>query len=127
MTAQELLSQLRAKGVEIKTSGQDRLVIDAPKGTINEELRAALSAHKADLLAILKHEQATAQKAPAANERIAPPVIAVQPTLAGQPAPAPAMTKPLTSEDIEIAASTAEEIAQLETELMRLRTEEEGR
>src|SRR4051812_27478302 len=122
MTAQELLSQLRAKGVEIKTSGQDRLVIDAPKGTINEELRAALSAHKADLLAILKHEQATAQKAPAANERIAPPpAIAVQPTLAGQPAPAPAMAKPLTSEDIGIAASTAEEIAQLETELMRLR------
>jgi len=40
MTAHELLSQLRARGVEVKTSGDDRLVIDAPRGTVNEELRA---------------------------------------------------------------------------------------
>ena len=48
MTAHDLLLQLREKGVEIKTSGDDRLVIDAPKGTITEELRSALSAHKAE-------------------------------------------------------------------------------
>ena len=56
MTAHELLSQLRAKGVELKTSGGDRLVIDAPKGTVTEDLRAALSAHKAELLQILNAE-----------------------------------------------------------------------
>src|SRR6266403_566087 len=57
MTAQELLSQLREKGVEVRTSGDDRLVIDAPKGTITEDLRSALSAHKTELLQILKAEQ----------------------------------------------------------------------
>src|ERR1051325_5247936 len=57
MTAQELLTELRTKGVEIKASSEDRLVIDAPKGTITEELRAALSGNKADLLTILKAEQ----------------------------------------------------------------------
>jgi hypothetical protein len=54
MTAHDLLSQLREKGVEVKTSGDDRLVIDAPKGTITEDLRKALAAHKADLIQILK-------------------------------------------------------------------------
>ena len=34
MTAHELLTELRSKGVEIKASSEDRLVIDAPKGTI---------------------------------------------------------------------------------------------
>jgi hypothetical protein len=34
MTPQELLSHLRARGVEVKTSGGDRLVIDAPRGTV---------------------------------------------------------------------------------------------
>src|SRR2546430_6434758 len=57
MTAHELLTELRTKGVEIKASSEDRLVIDAPKGTITEELRAALSGNKADLLTILKAEQ----------------------------------------------------------------------
>src|SRR2546430_17010925 len=57
MTAHELLTELRTKGVEIKASSEDRLVIDAPKGTITEELRAALSGSKADLLTILKAEQ----------------------------------------------------------------------
>src|SRR5213075_80167 len=56
MTAHELLTELRTKGVEIKASSEDRLVIDAPKGTITEELRAALSGSKADLLTILKAE-----------------------------------------------------------------------
>ena len=57
MTAHELLTELRSKGVEIKASSEDRLVIDAPKGTITEELRAALTGNKADLLTILKAEQ----------------------------------------------------------------------
>ena len=43
MTAHDLLSELRAKGVDIKTSGDDRLVIDAPRGTVTDDLRTALS------------------------------------------------------------------------------------
>ena len=58
MTAHELLSQLREKGVEVKRKpATSRPVIDAPKGTVTEELRTALSAHKAELLQILKAEQ----------------------------------------------------------------------
>ena len=72
MTAHDLLSQLREKGVEVKTSGDDRLVIDAPKGTITEDLRSALAAHKAELLQILKGEQA-------GNESVAPVSEAPQP------------------------------------------------
>ena len=52
MTARELITELRDKGVEVKSSG-DRLLIDAPKGTITPELRVALSEHKAELLRIL--------------------------------------------------------------------------
>jgi hypothetical protein len=102
MTAHELLTQLREKGVEVKTSGDDRLVIDAPRGTITEELRGALSAHKGELLQILKAEQ-TAAVAPAAIEQpetvvrapqIESPVAEVAPAvpevaaIATEPAPA---------------------------------------
>ena len=52
MSARELLVQLREKGVEVKANG-DRLVIDAPRGTITPDLREALSANKAELLQIL--------------------------------------------------------------------------
>lgn len=120
MTAHELLSQLREKGVEVKTSGEDRLVIDAPKGTITEELRSALSARKAELLQILKTEQARNESDVAARGIVAPPSarsISQQPRAKVAPA----------DEDALVAASTAEEITQLQTELMRLRTEEEAR
>src|SRR5207248_3668280 len=103
MTAHELLSQLRARGVEVKTSGDDRLVIDAPRGTVNEELRAALSANKAGLLQILKSENIQAET-PSAEPT--PPEPAHSPVLE---APAP----PRHVED-QIAASTAEEIGQLQ-------------
>src|SRR5690349_16455341 len=63
MTAHDLLSQLRAKGVDIKTSGHDRLVIDAPRGTVTQELRTALSANKAALIQLLKDEETSAQSA----------------------------------------------------------------
>src|SRR6059058_2928973 len=101
MTAHELLSQLRARGVQVKTSGDDRLVIDAPRGTVNEELRAALAANKAELLQILKNESTEAE-APArvAAERTSAPVV-------GAPA------RPSHVDD-QIAASTAEEIGQLQ-------------
>src|SRR5207302_314544 len=68
MTAQNLLSQLREKGVELKTSDGDRLVIDAPKGTITDELRDALKTHKSELLQILKSENAPKPRAMTATE-----------------------------------------------------------
>ena len=139
MTAHDLLSQLREKGVEVKTSGDDRLVIDAPKGTITEDLRSALAAHKAELMQILKAEQTgnrssaavsaapelqptATEMAPTASEPVSP-----APELAPAAFEAPAMTSATQDEDAAVAASTAEEITQLEAELMRLRTEEEGR
>ena len=75
MTARNLLSELREKGVEVKTSGDDRLVIDAPKGAITPELRSALAANKVELLEILKSEQqppASVAPKPVAPAPIAP-------------------------------------------------------
>src|SRR2546427_6745939 len=118
MTAHELLSQLRAKGVQVKTSGDNRLVIDAPRGTVNEELRSALSANKAELLQILGHEN-TEAKAPAIAE-----TVAAQPKSSSPVAAPPAIPS---HADDQIAASTAEEIRQLQAELTRLRIDEEGR
>ena len=86
MTAHELLTQLRAKGVELKTSGDDRLVIDAPKGTVTEELRSALAAHKIELLEILKSNQ----------PEIEPPVVSQ-----------PAATQPVISQPAEVAPTSA--------------------
>jgi len=153
MTAHELLTQLREKGVEVKTSGDDRLVIDAPKGTITEELRAALSANKAELLQMLKAEQtARAQAAtdevaestptapqtvtsapgiPVAAPEFAPIAPEVLASLFDHHAPAapeaPVPTPGAVDADAAVAASTAHEMTQLEAELMRLRTEEEAR
>jgi hypothetical protein len=154
MTAHELLSQLREKGVEVKASGDDRLVIDAPRGAVTEALRTALSAHKAELLQILKTEQAA--NAQAAVDEL--PELVAAPAHFETPAPervpsvsdfaAPASefatfapkyaspAKPVAEfepsamihdEDATVAASATEEVTQLEAELMRLRTEEEGR
>lgn len=136
MTAHELLSQLRAKGVELNISGGDRLVIDAPKGTITEELRAALSDNKAELLQILNAEQdapaAAAEIGKVSSEPAHEPAAEAKaesespwtaPYIHRPFMPAPAME----SEDDVVAASTAEEITQLQAEVMRLRTEEEAR
>src|SRR5689334_19142983 len=81
MTAHDLLSQLRAKGVDIKTSGDDRLVIDAPRGTVTDELRTALSVNKVALIQLLKDEEAGAPSAAATNNTAVP--------AAAPPAPAP--------------------------------------
>jgi hypothetical protein len=138
MTAHDLLSQLREKGVEVKTTGDDRLVIDAPRGTITEELRTALSAHKGELLQILKAEKnATAPAAlseppalvPIAPESASTPGATASRTAAA-PLPVPEAAKTTSAtydEDATIAASAAGEMAQLQAELMRLRAEEEGR
>src|SRR5712671_7207426 len=143
MTAHDLLSELRAKGVEVRTSGDDRLVIDAPKGTITEDLKSALSAHKAELLRILKAEQ-TKPTEDVVNEEQQPSPVAQYATAAAKPVtiapevmshvarePGPAAPPPRPPvkqvEEAPVVASTADEISRLEAELMRLRTEEEGR
>ena len=123
MTAHELLSQLRAKSVELKTFGGDRLVIDAPKGTVTEELRAALSSHKAELLQILNAE-ATEAAAPAT---VVEPVAAVNKAVSQSMFSFPSIAEEHLAETDAAAASSAEEIAQLQNELMRLRIEEEAR
>lgn len=112
MTAHDLLSQLREKGVEVKASGDDRLVIDAPRGTITEGVRKALAAHKVELIQILKAEQAGIGSDAAVAE---PPELAPIESSAPQ------------TEDALVAAGTPDEITQLEAELMRMRTEEEAR
>jgi TubC N-terminal docking domain len=52
MNAAELIIELEARGVMIESAG-DRLRVDAPKGVITPELREALAACKAEVLAIL--------------------------------------------------------------------------
>jgi hypothetical protein len=130
MTAHELLTELRTKGVEIKASSEDRLVIDAPKGTITEELRAALSGNKADLLTILKAEQvqqaASVSKPEVQSVRVPErsPLVGMEspgtfPSVQAK-VPQPAVSAPP-------ASAASEEIARLEAELTRLQTEETAR
>jgi hypothetical protein len=143
MTAHDLLLELRAKGVEVRTSGDDRLVIDAPKGTITEDLKSALSANKAELLHILKAEQTKPAEAAVSEVRqpVPPPQFAqpvaqplsiaaeVMSHVAEEPRPAalPSMPPVKQAEATPVSASPADEISRLEAELMRLRSEEEGR
>jgi hypothetical protein len=129
MTAHDLLSQLRANGVDIKTSGDDRLVIDAPRGTVTDDLRTALSANKAALIKILKDEEARARavsNAPQVTAAPEPAPVARTPQPAQPMPPAPKAHQVATPKD-EIADSTAEEIAQLRVELETLRSEEASR
>jgi len=114
MTARSLLSLLRGKGVELRTSGADRLVIDAPKGIITPELRQDLAVNKAELLQILQAEQLAAQPGAATanpTERAFGSDRVSTPAQSSEPA----------------TIMTTDEIALLEAELMRLRKEEEAR
>ena len=135
MTAHELLTELRSKGVEIKASSEDRLVIDAPKGTITEELRAALSGNKADLLTILKAEQvqkgAEAVSPPEVRNLRVPersPVDGME-SLASAAPSLPSVQASVSQPAVngQPASAVSEEIARLEAELTRLQTEETAR
>jgi hypothetical protein len=125
MTAQSLLSQLREKGVQLKVSGADRLVIDAPKGALTSELRSALADHKAEILKALQGQPQDDQEI----TEVAPPAVApTEPAPAEESAPA-ATTAVADTADEELmpTSSIAEEIKRLEAELLRLRAEEETR
>jgi hypothetical protein len=52
MTAADLLDRCRSLGVELSTDGE-RLTFRAPAGAVDAPLRAGLSAHKADLIALV--------------------------------------------------------------------------
>ena len=56
MTVESLMQRCAELGIKLtlKADDLDRLVVDAPKGTLTMPLREALTAHKPDLIAILK-------------------------------------------------------------------------
>jgi hypothetical protein len=56
VNAKLLLDDLRGRGVRIETDGE-RLLIDAPACVITDELKAALSKHKARVIGVLEFEQ----------------------------------------------------------------------
>ena len=57
MSADALLADLRRRAVALAARG-DRLTVDAPKGALTDALRSAITAQKADLLALLEAETA---------------------------------------------------------------------
>jgi hypothetical protein len=62
MTGEALLEQLRSLDIRLSASG-DRLLVDAPRGALNEELRGTLLDRKAELLAILASADKWARRA----------------------------------------------------------------
>src|SRR2546427_9464934 len=56
MTVQSLMQRCAELGIKLtlKADDNDRLLVDAPKGTLTAPLREALAAHKLELIAILK-------------------------------------------------------------------------
>ena len=56
MTVQSLMQRCAELGIKLalKADDNDRLLVDAPKGTLTAPLREDLAAHKLDLIAILK-------------------------------------------------------------------------
>ena len=112
MTARELLTQLKEKSIDVKANG-DRLIIDAPKGTVTPELRAALAEHKAELLKILNTPPV---EEPLLPVKIATPV-----------AEAAAETRPISRAREVATSSIEEEIKTLQDEVTRLRAEEAAR
>lgn len=131
MSAYDLLSELRRAGVVVKASGNDRLVVDAPKGALTPDLRAALATHKKELLAILSLTEAKPAPAVALPQR---PIMAETPPVTrpetASPAPIP-VQRPIPSPTQSPAQSSAqsieEKIRTLEQEAARLRAEQEAR
>ena len=79
MKALELLTTLRAAGIELEARG-DRLHVEAPLGVVTAELRDALARHKPDLLAALSPSRGFVTLKPDATTAFAPtlPVEAIE-------------------------------------------------
>jgi hypothetical protein len=58
----ELLDDLRSQGVSLEVDGE-RLLVDAPAGTITDEIKATLTEVKPNLLKLLTWEQRKLEKA----------------------------------------------------------------
>ena len=61
-TARTLLADLRRAGVLLTAKG-DRLAFDAPAGVMTADVRAALTTHKPEILAVLRGDYAGAAAA----------------------------------------------------------------
>jgi chemotaxis protein histidine kinase CheA len=146
MSAYNLLSDLRQAGVVVKASGNDRLVVDAPKGALTAEMRAALAEHKKELLAILtvtgeQHDAAApmlSQAREVPSPAAAPPVIARPELVRSAPAEYQPDTKLASDHGIsarrdvstaaqEPADSIEDKIRRLEHEAAQLRAQQEAR
>jgi hypothetical protein len=68
MTMAELVAELAARNVKIEAV-DGRLRLDVPKGALAAGLRAALTEHKAELLALLERQAAPPTSAPGRAER----------------------------------------------------------
>src|SRR5438067_1727074 len=119
MTAHELLSELRAKGVAIKAA-DGRLIIDAPKGAVTNELRSALAEHKPELLHILTadHETAAIASEPESRSISVTQLEAASQTYSEMTlsisAPVSETSFPIPAQESGIMPGVNDEIAQLE-------------
>jgi hypothetical protein len=62
VNAQALLEDLRSKDMRLEANGE-RLVVDAPAGSVSEEVRDMLTEHKPKLLKLLAWEQRKLEEA----------------------------------------------------------------
>lgn len=64
MTAAPLAQRLRTLRVDLSVSTAGRLHIEAPVGTLTDELRATIAAHRDELIALLEGVPPTSARAP---------------------------------------------------------------
>lgn len=72
MTGEVLLEQLRERDIRLSANG-DRLVVDAPRGALTEQLRGTLREHKVELLAIVTAPDLWARRAAVLLSGVADP------------------------------------------------------
>jgi len=69
MTAMELIARLRDKGIRLRAV-DGKLEVDAPRGAIDDELRAEIMTHKPDLLRLLSWSRRSVQATGVALEPV---------------------------------------------------------
>ncbi len=62
MTATAVLEELQASGVRLRMIATDRLRVEAPRGVVTLELRAALAQYKAEIIAELRRQNQDARR-----------------------------------------------------------------